>query len=217
MDKRKRLKRELIKTRNIVKRKLKKLKEGVIDREHELQTSYSPVTKSLQQLASNLLNVKLEIKNEPKEENNVEKMEQSMTTQPRFLATDLIAETEPVSDVDEDSEHISFGRESLQEMQERPSFQEYIQQYDPLPRQYIEEMLKDDENKYDHKYGVRHYIESDKFKIGNADLTFKDKDIIINGVKYQGTPGLYELIFKKHPIGYNKFDQQNYIDIVKKN
>lgn len=35
-------------------------------------------------------------------------------------------------------------------------------------------------------------------------------------VLYKGTPGFYELIFKKKPIGYTKKDLENYKDIVKR-
>ena len=59
----------------------------------------------------------------------------------------------------------------------------------------------------DYTYGVRH--ESGKLMIGDSPLEIETDDLIfINGKRYKGTQGLYELMFMKHPkeIVYNEMD-----------
>lgn len=50
--------RELIKTKKVIREKLRALKEGNLDRDHTLQTMFEPVTKPLQQVVSELGEIK---------------------------------------------------------------------------------------------------------------------------------------------------------------
>lgn len=70
-------------------------------------------------------------------------------------------------------------------------------------------------DEYDSKTGVRHDELTDKFQISNSELEFSGNDLIINGIKYIGTPGFYELIFKKESRGYKHDDLINYHNILK--
>ena len=68
----------------------------------------------------------------------------------------------------------------------------------------------------DYTYGVRH--ESGKWMIGDSPLEIEtDDSIFINGKRYKGTPGLYELMFMKHPKEnvYNEMDLNAYKDILR--
>lgn len=95
---------------------------------------------------------------------------------------------------------------------------------EPLPKIYVKDMLnkevreKEVNYSFDHNFGARHDFETTKFSIGDTELNFKEPNFIIkltNGthLEYEGTPGLYELIFKQHPIGFKQKDIDNYIDI----
>lgn len=55
-----------------------------------------------------------------------------------------------------------------------------------------------------------------KFSIGDYPSNFHGPDIIIKSVRYKGTPGLCELLFKNNPIGCNKKDGNEYLDILKR-
>jgi len=60
-------------------------------------------------------------------------------------------------------------------------------------------------------YGV--YLHKDELMFGNKRFDVDDSDnIIINGVRYAGTPGLYELIFKRisDALLYTKDDMNKY-------
>lgn len=94
------------------------------------------------------------------------------------------------------------------------SFRDYLSQYDPLPRKYIHEMLTDEKHEFDHKYGVRHNPDTEKFYIGNSQLKINGSNFIIQNKVYKGTKGLYELLFKKRPKNFTINDEQTYKEIV---
>ena len=50
------------------------------------------------------------------------------------------------------------------------------------------------------------------YYIGNKQVTIFDNNILIDDEKFRGTPGLWELIMKRHPSdhNYNREDQDNY-------
>lgn len=54
--------------------------------------------------------------------------------------------------------------------------------------------------KIDHTYGVR--VEGDSWMIGNQPLEIDMDNLIINGKHYEGTRGLYELLFMNIPNEY---------------
>ena len=58
----------------------------------------------------------------------------------------------------------------------------------------------------DKTYGL--YFESGQPKIGSAKVDIKDNDLIIDGNKYEGTPGLWELLVSKNPDP-DKFTEQD--------
>lgn len=97
------------------------------------------------------------------------------------------------------------------------SFEDYLEQYDPLPRKYIREMLTNETKKeFDHQYGIRHDPVLEKFYIGDSSLKINGTDIIVKNKTYKGTKGLYELLFKKNPQDYTPEEEKLYIEIVKK-
>ncbi|EGI66456.1 hypothetical protein G5I_05021 [Acromyrmex echinatior] len=84
----------------------------------------------------------------------------------------------------------------------------------PLGQKYIEAVLRgvqDKESGINHVYGV--YLHKDGMMFGNKRFDMDDADnIIIDGVRYAGTPDLYELIFKRIPNGalYTEDDMHKY-------
>lgn len=89
-------------------------------------------------------------------------------------------------------------------------------QLGPLGQKYIGEVLRDDKDcNIDSVYGV--YFEHEKTMLGDKCFDVdKNDNIIINGVRYIGTPGLYELIFKRLPDDtvYTEDDKQKYKSIL---
>jgi hypothetical protein len=77
-------------------------------------------------------------------------------------------------------------------------------------------MIKDVEDIFDHKYGVRYDPSSESFKVGNSKLSIVNQDLIIQKKTYKGTKGLYELLFKKAPNNYTPDDLKQYKEIILK-
>jgi hypothetical protein len=68
-----------------------------------------------------------------------------------------------------------------------------------IARDYFLKLIQGGKN-IDYNYGVR--VERDSWMIGSKELEIDDNDLIIDGTRYKGTPGLYELIFMNKPNDY---------------
>lgn len=148
-------------------------------------------------------------------------------SQTPFLQSNIIGEISPeheqpelVEEFDVSDQTVQEAMQTVQEMMRPEIMDKYLEQYQGLARQYIEDMIRDTQEAFDLKYGVRLDIETNKFAIGNKELHFQGSDMFImdggNKVQYKGTPGFYELMFKKTPIGYTQTDEGNYVDIIKR-
>ncbi|XP_072757486.1 uncharacterized protein [Anoplolepis gracilipes] len=86
----------------------------------------------------------------------------------------------------------------------------------PLGQRYIGAILSQDENnEIDYVYGVK--FSDEGMILGDKHFEVdKNDNIIINGVKYAGTPGFYELIFKRIPddAAYTENDMHKYKSIL---
>ena len=60
-----------------------------------------------------------------------------------------------------------------------------------------------------HKEGNHHYIGKTHVIIKDNDIIFKD-----SGERFEGTPGLWELIMSNNPINYTQRDYDDYKDLV---
>ena len=56
--------------------------------------------------------------------------------------------------------------------------------------------------------------ENKNFKIGDKVIKIKDDNIIIDGVEYKGTPGLWELIITDKPQNFTEKDFDNYGNLL---
>ena len=65
----------------------------------------------------------------------------------------------------------------------------------------------------DHTFGLR--VEDGDYMIGNSPVTFDGDDIFVDGVRYKGTPGLWELMVKKRPESFDPEDLMTYGDILR--
>ncbi|XP_070158801.1 uncharacterized protein [Polyergus mexicanus] len=102
---------------------------------------------------------------------------------------------------------------SVRNQLQTPEGQETLRdQLGPLGQRYIWPILSgDQESGIDNVYGV--YLDKNGMMFGNKRFDVDNADsIIIDGIRYVGTPGLYELIFKKFPddVIYTEDDKQTY-------
>ena len=58
------------------------------------------------------------------------------------------------------------------------------------------------------------HAKNKKFHIGDKPVTIKNNDIIIEGKKYTGSPGLWELITSNNPQKFTEEDYINYINLL---
>ncbi|KAL6417605.1 hypothetical protein ACFW04_012621 [Cataglyphis niger] len=86
----------------------------------------------------------------------------------------------------------------------------------PLGRKYVGTLLGGERSsEIDNVYGV--YISEDGAMLGDKRFDVDtDDSILINGIRYVGTPGLYELIFKRMPddLVYTENDKLTYRNIL---
>lgn len=143
----------------------------------------------------------------------------------QFQDTSVIAQSDEPSQHESSEEKtptatledlINQTREVILQYVDKPGYKDYLEDFEELPRQYIDSNIRDTENNFDHKYGVVHDFAENKFSLGLTQeaIDFQGKDILIKNIKYPGTVGLYELLFKKEPLGYNGKDLDNYMDIL---
>lgn len=84
-----------------------------------------------------------------------------------------------------------------------------------LSKEYFLKLIKGT-NDIDYNYGVR--IEGNNWMIGDKNIEIDNDDLIVDGERFEGTRGLYELIFMKRPNDYvyDKNDLDKYGLILKK-
>ncbi|CAH1100946.1 unnamed protein product [Psylliodes chrysocephalus] len=93
----------------------------------------------------------------------------------------------------------------------------YLNKFHPSIREYIEGKISDTENAYDNTFGVYFSPEFRDWAIGDSPIIFKESgNVEVKEKEYEGTKGLYELLFKQNPIEFTPQDSNNYINIIKK-
>lgn len=238
----KKIKQELIAKRKIIKNKLDLLKHGEVVREQ----IFSPITKHLKSIENKLedsskrKNDKLKLEDDykndsfqyvnPKLKGEEEETDLSLiTSTPRHYSTSKRFKNKfnqsnikqsILEDLrEEENKENEFEQSQITEQAAKfseASFNEYLEQYEALPRKYIHDMITDDNKEFDQKYGVRHNPITEKFYIGDSALHIDGSDVIVKGKKYKGTRGLYELLFKKYPVNFTLEDEAVYKNIVLK-
>lgn len=97
---------------------------------------------------------------------------------------------------------------------EQTLVREALERLDPLPRTYVAGLTTDVEEDFDQQYGVRATTEG--LYIGNSPVQFDGKNILVGKFTYEGSIGLYELLFKKEPGKFTLQDMRNYKDILQR-
>ena len=83
--------------------------------------------------------------------------------------------------------------------------------YGPLATRYLSKYVNKERNT-DSTYGINYY--DNKFNIGDITLKIQDNDLIIDGDKYLGTRGLWELLVLKQPKTFTQEDLDKYAIIL---
>lgn len=169
------------------------------------------------------LNIKSEIKDEIMGE--LKKQRESMPPPPplpihphvKFLPAE--SEVSYAGEEDDGDENVfedpvDFREELETTRSNNPAvYQDFMEQYPDISRYYVEKFLGDESDiekgkiKYDNLTG--------SWEIGSVPMAFqKDGNIKIGDVIYQGTHGLYRLLFLKDPGTYTQNEADNFRDIL---
>lgn len=241
--KREQLAREIEKTSDAIRKKHRALKTGRIEEEIAMERRFKPIVAPLKQIVEESQPIKR--KEEIKEERIIKKrtsddgasyelskatsskkqrFEQAydamdspaITSTPRTMIGPATLTNKALEDVFETTDD-SFGTSVQHQMQTLEGRKTLSEHFGPLGQKYIGDFFSGGgkEKIIDTVYGVR--LDKDGMMLGNKkfDMDIND-NIIIDGVRYAGTPGLYELIFKRLPDDflYKEDDLQKYKSIL---
>lgn len=197
------LKKELIKTTNVVKKKYLALKRGIANEEEVIKKKFRPIVEPITEIVKNL---KEKNKNDSKTLSFTGKKyededEDEMKKSPLFSSADQ----EEGNKAESISQSVSTDESDTDE-DENVSFNDYI-----------EKAIQDVKQEMDHTYGV--YLGSkDKWMIGNSKIIYLPHEnvIQIKNESFKPTRGLLELMFKKKPIKslVTEKDYNTYKDIL---
>lgn len=209
-----------------IRKKYLALKLGKSEEDETLQKLFKPVVTPLKQIASQTLSQKSvpsqPIKRVEKMEEDYVPLKQSVEKFPEFLKVQDIASTSKDSEEGDGvfNENDTFKNESADEMGSRledismAAMEDYINQYPLISWPYITDFWRESE-KIDRVYGPIYDSSSSKWQLGKKHIDFEKStgNIIIDTSRFQGTPGLYELLFYVDPQ-YTQSDQKEYKNIL---
>ncbi|XP_077275574.1 uncharacterized protein LOC143904632 [Temnothorax americanus] len=241
---RERIANQIAKTSNSIRKKYHALKTGKMEEDIALERHFKPIIEPLRQIVENTVADKesdvSKIENETAWEDEEPKLKRQ---RPNASFNDSVMASTPVTlkrsinvpsnlseitkilqplleslaneDVFEttDDSLVTSVRQQLQTSEGRETLRDHL---GPLSQKYIGAVLSgDQESGIDIVYGV--YFSNDGMMLGNKRFDVDNADnIIIDDIRYAGTRGLYELIFKKIPNDeiYTEDDMQKYKSIL---
>ncbi|XP_072757503.1 uncharacterized protein [Anoplolepis gracilipes] len=234
-DEREKIVREIAKTSESIRKKYHALKTGKIEEDVALERHFKPITELLKQIVENTIDVesdasKVESFGIPREEqesikqkrSNISLTYEKISNGRRKRSNDSLTSTSnqskrmkqstPIKATTPETVVTSVQRQ-LQTSEGQNMLREHL---GPLGQRYIGAILSQDvNNEMDYVYGVK--FSDEGMMLGDKHFEVdKNDNIIINGVKYAGTPGLYELIFKRIPDDavYTENDMHKYKSIL---
>lgn len=201
-----------------IRRKYLALKRGDADTEHVLQKTFKPIVRPLetlvQQAKDQNKSKKFVDEDETRKKIKLENNKIELQTPQKFskvniLKSEQIAESSPSVSVEEVLEEAIINPDRHEELNS------YLDQYGHISRNYLLLYIANDEE-IDKKSTYRLRYANNQWMIGNIAVTIDNNDFIIGENTYEGTPGLYELIFMKTPdeSKISETDISNYVDIL---
>jgi hypothetical protein len=112
------------------------------------------------------------------------------------------------------NESLEENRSTQGKMLDTHAYEQYLQTFDEVPRQYIDAMIRDRKRQFDHRTGITHDAIQERFFVGASEVKFVGSDITVNDTFYKTTPGLYQLLFKNNPKNYTQEDLYTYKTIL---
>ncbi|KYN09375.1 hypothetical protein ALC57_18507 [Trachymyrmex cornetzi] len=197
----------IAKTRASIRKKHRALKTGIMEKEIVLEKQLKPIIEPLKQIVGNTAR-----EGKPVETTFMKSKRKNKQSQQQQV-TPFDSQDEEVFETGDNPSLETSVRQALNTPQGRQRLQSQLV---PLGQVYVNILLIGNaRNEIDLVYGV--YFYENGTMLGNKKFNVDTDDtIIIDGERYKGTPGLYELIFKKIPNDaiYTENDKQTYKHIL---
>lgn len=189
-----------------IRKKNQALKLGIRERENFIENTFKPIVTPLKDLSIPLKNVS---KNLEKITTNIENDEIMPLVPSEKDINDDIDEELSTEEEKEEMEERNDSDDTTSTVEDELAVKKNLSNLSVLgndiatkgllTRKYLLKFLHSTPtNRKYHVYGAR--LENDGIMIGDCNLSIDDSDNInINGKSYNGTPGLFELIFKTSP------------------
>lgn len=231
--KRENLVKEIKQIRKDIKRKHRALTDSAITEQEELEKQFEPISQPLKKLVNlhDLLegtdvkmdDIETRLKKAKRRRETVEDEEEEEEIIPNKSRKIGSIPEEPEMNTDEGQIITYETQPTVQELISTPQGRSRASFYidksftGRLVKLYLRKLINDKNKEIDHVYGVYFRGNDNTLMIGNSPIQFDNDDIIINGTKYEGTPGLYELIFMRIPDSfiYSEEDLNVYAAILK--
>lgn len=188
-----------------IRKKYRALKRGIRESDELFRKSYHQILEPLETISQQLGSKKTteEAADEPLLHRLTKQEEQEADT---HRATTKTSNESANSETEEEEEELLFPPEGRYDEHKHLDFS------GSLARKYIR-LSESTKHIMDHIYGMRY--QAGQWMIGDSKVKIDENDNIhIKGKRYKGTPGLYELMFLRLPIKYNKKDMSTYKSIL---
>lgn len=195
------LKRDIIKTANTIRKKYHEIKHGKVEEENRLSDTFKSITNPLNELLKKNKYVADDIK--IKNDKFVD------------ITDNREAENNKIKSIDNEYQNESDNETFYTPMKistSKPQLNDWNEYTSKYRNAYSSEDLKD----FDTIYGVHLDQSSGEWKIGSSSVSINGNEFTINNKSYNATPGLYELLFKKIPKSqaYTPLDLEQYGKIL---
>lgn len=210
------IKQDLISSSDAIRKKYKKLKLSESKVQQDLQNTFKPIVDPLQKI--------LKVQEIIKDKNNIIRESKSTETDFKSIENDLDPITNTYEEPDYESAKESNDQdENEEEMlefdvdeEEMPvvDIEEVHKQVKTLEGQRIAQMKSRNLGVYASKYVLLHSqgdhaddldkvygprFDGQRWLLGNSYITMNDDKIHLKGKEYNGSPGLFELLFMNYP------------------
>lgn len=212
--------RELLATRQAVKRKYQSLRSDMTQAELDLEKHWRPITQPLKELLTPSKRSEVATSSHRKRSEGVifKKLSSTpihdATKLPEFLASETVGEIE----AEEPSvlqasmspktlwkrhQHTKGVAKEMRQMLSSSVMSEYLETFKGDLKNYVYGLIHDNAGEFDTAKGINLDLDKNEFRMGNKKVDFEgDMFIVFNGkkkIEYGLTPGLLELLFKKYP------------------
>ncbi len=170
---------EIKRVQDNIREKHRMLRDSMIHSKRTFESQFKPLIEPLKRLTGKVRDVvlKQEIKEEPIKEEEEEE--------------------EPIDNDDEGDDVLTEYSENLSDGTSDYTQNTSIDTGTNMLESYLNFISEDTRQEADFIYGITY--SQDGWKMGSNSVKFRGNDILVGDVTYKGTPGLFELIFKKQP------------------